>query len=111
MKKKYSDPLMFSAALLTTIPIKTSVDGSSGPDTDLDSDPTLNGLNINASPVRQGTDPVTIVNPVEEPVNSTDAVPEKAPGTAKRPSSMEVESVIDEIVPEETTSSATTSGE
>ena len=111
MKKKYSDPLMFSATLLTTIPIKPSDEGSSGPSTDLDSDPTLKGLNINAYPSRQGSDPVTIVNPVDETVNSTDAVPEKAPGTASRPSSPEVESIIDEIVPEETTSSTTASGE
>ena len=116
MKKKYSDPLMFSSALLTTIPIKPSDNGTIGPDDPWDEDEAAGaaaGLRLNASPSQQTSDPVTIVNPVEEAVNSTDTVTEEASGTATTttPSPLEVEPVIDDIVPEEAPASAATTGE
>lgn len=110
MKKKYSDPLMFSSALLTTIPMKPSDNGTIGPDEPWDEDEAAAaaGLRLNASPSQQTSDPVTIVNPVEEAVNSTDTVTEEASGTATTttPSPLEVEPVIDDIVPEEAPASA-----
>jgi hypothetical protein len=115
VKKKYSDPLMFSSALLTTIPIKPSDNGTIGPDDPWDEDDAAAaaGLRLNASPSQQTSDPVTIVNPIEEAVNSTDSVTEEASGTATTttPSPLEVEPVIDDIVPEEAPASAPTTGE
>jgi hypothetical protein len=116
VKKKYSDPLMFSSALLTTIPIKPSDNGTIGPDDPWDEDEAAGaaaGLRLNASPSQQTSDPVTIVNPVEEAVNSTDTVTEEASGTATTttPSPLEVEPVIDGIVPDGTTSSTASSAD
>ena len=108
MKKRYSDPLMFSSALLTTIPIKVSDNGTIGPDDEFDDDDgdagiNAGGLRLNAAPAKKASDPVTIVNPVEEAVNSTEVVTEEATGgvTTAAASTLEVEPVIDEIVPEE----------
>ena len=117
MKKRYSDPLMFSSALLTTIPIKVSDEGTLGPDDDWDDDNAdaginTGGLRLNAAPAKKASDPVTIVNPVEEAVNSTEVVTEEATGgatTAAAPA-LEVEPVIDEIVPEEAPATAATTG-
>ena len=117
MKKRYSDPLMFSSALLTTIPIKVSDEGTLGPDVDWDDDNgdagiNAGGLRLNAASAKQVSDPVTIVNPVEKAVNSTEVVTEEATGgaTTAAASALEVEPVIDEIVPEEAPATAATTG-
>ena len=113
MKKKYSDPLMFSSALLTTIPVDPSDSGVVGPDEPWDEDDNnANSLYMNASPAKQSSAPVSIVNPVEEAMNSTEASPEKAPGnTTSTHSPLEVESVINEIVTDESATSVAAAGE
>ena len=117
MKKRYSDPLMFSSTLLATIPIKVSDNGTPGTDDpwdDDDGDAGINagGLRLNAASAKQVSDPVTIVNPVEKAVNSTEVVTEEATGgaTTAAASALEVEPVIDEIVPEEAPATAATTG-
>lgn len=114
MKKKYSDPLMFSSTLLDTIPVDPSETGAVGPkDESWNEDGNnANNLYMNASPAKQSSAPVSIVNPVEEAMNSTEASPEKAPGnTTSTHSPLEVESVINEIVPDESATPVAAAGE
>ncbi len=116
MKKRYSDPLMFSSALLTGIVINVSDNGTTGPNDEWDDDDADAGINaapglrLNAAPAARKSEPVTIVNPVEEAVNSTEVVTEEASGTATTTaaSPLEVESVIDEIVPDEAPATSAT---
>lgn len=104
MKKKYSDPLMFSAVLLSDIPVTTSIEPTPGPDNEGDDGVELpNGLTVNSLPGIETTEPLTIVNPVEEAVNSEDTTVTDAPA-AETPSPLEVEPIIDSLVPEETAS-------
>ena len=120
MKKKYSDPLMFaSRSILMTIPITNSQSGhiSEGDDDWVDDDGAKSRFSINSySGVPASEDPVTIVNPVEEAVTSasTSATTGVTAGAtiessveAVSTSPLEVESVIDEIVPEVTEEAAT----
>lgn len=113
MKKKYSDPLMFSSTLLTGITVTHSQEGTIGGGDDWDDDANgTSGLRVNASPSQQTSDPVTIVNPVEEAVNSTDVNTEEISGTTSTTSSpLGAEAVIDGLVPDGSTASSPSAGE
>lgn len=115
MRKKYSDPLMFPSILLNgTMPVGISGEITPTPDEEItESSKVL----MNAAPAtRTVEDPVTIVNPVEEAVTNastsvTTGITTESPVEAVSTSPLEVESVIDEIVPEvteEASSTATT---
>ena len=118
MRKKYSDPLMFaSRSILMTVPI-THSQGSDVPpidpgDDEWDDNSKKSVFSVNsANVVPASEDPVTIVNPVEEAVNSattsvTAGVTTESAVEPVTTSPLEVESVIDEIVPEATEESAT----
>jgi len=64
------------------------------------------GLMMNSVPAQQASEPLTIVNPVEEAVTSTEVITEESSGEASStaPSPLEVAPVIDDIVPDETAS-------
>lgn len=115
MRKKYSDPLMFPAALLTIGNLNPSQEGTiggggSGDDEwdNLEGAGSANGLMIDSAPAQQASNPVTIVNPVEEAVTSTDVVTEESSsaGSSVESSPLEVTPVIDQIVPDETAETA-----
>ncbi len=105
MRKKYSDPLMFSSVLLTSLPIQHS--GEPSPIDDWDSvspGPTSKGLRLNSSPASEEP-AVSIENPVEQAVTAPEIIQEEAPAAEPDPAPaapLEVEPVIDTIVPEET---------
>lgn len=101
MKKKYSDPLMFSTVLLNGgIVVNNSVQGEIGPDGNGD-DIDLPDLSVNFTPGIKASDPVTIVNPVEEAVKSEETAVTEAPA-ASSSSPIEVTPIIDSLVPEAT---------
>ena len=101
MKKKYSDPLMFSTVLLNGgIVHKPSGNGEIGPDEDVD-EIDLPDLSVNFTPGIEASEPVTIVNSVEEAVNSEEAAVTETPATGSS-SPLEVAPIIDSLVPEET---------
>lgn len=112
MRKKYSDPLMFPAALLAIGPLKPSQEGTIGSGNEEWDDSigagSANGLMIDSAPAQQASDPLTIVNPVEEAVTSTDVVTEESSsaGSSVESSPLEVTPVIDQIVPDETAETA-----
>lgn len=115
MRKKYSDPLMFPAALLLSGTLNPSQEGTIGGGDDEWDDSkgagSANGLMMNSAPAQQASDPLTIVNPVEEAVTNTEVITEESSGEASSTASstdsspLEVETVIDQIVPDETASS------
>lgn len=101
MKKKYSDPLMFSTVLLNGgIVIGPSGNGEIAPDEDVD-DIDLPNLSVNSTPGIKASDPVTIVNPVEEAVKSEETAVTEAPAAGSS-SPIEVTPIIDSLVPEAT---------
>lgn len=111
MKKKYSDPLMYPATLLT-IPIDPSPIGHpTDPDEPWDEEDgnNINGAKfmLNAAPAQTSAEPLTIVNPVEEAVTEPAAAAAAEEG-APAATLSEVEPVIDSIVPDETVSSDVT---
>lgn len=120
MRKKYSDPLIFaSRSILTTIPVTPSQSGHTTPDDEWEDDAEglKSSFSINSfSAAPASEEPVTIVNPVEEAVNSattaatstTAGVTTESAVEAVTTSPLEVESVIDEIVPDESVEAATT---
>lgn len=115
MRRKYSDPLMFPAMLLTIGDTTTSNEGviGSGDDDWVDEDGSngAKGVMVNSAPAKQASEPLTIVDPVEEAVTNTEVITEESSGEASSTASstdsspLEVETVIDQIVPDETASS------
>lgn len=105
MRKKYSDPLMFSAVLLGEIPIGKN-SGEIAPDNEGDDEIGLPDLSVNNTPGIEASEPVTIVNPVEEAVSSEEAVVDSTAPAAESVSPLEVEPIIDSLVPDETGASA-----
>ena len=102
MKKKYSDPLMFSTVLLNGgIVIGPSGNGEIGPDDEIGDDIDLPNLSVNFTPGIKASDPVTIVNPVEEAVKSEETAVTEAPAAGSS-SPIEVTPIIDSLVPEAT---------
>lgn len=110
MRKKYSDPLMFPAILLSGgIDAGASPNSGYGGDEEWGDDDGNNAggnassLMMNSRPALKVADPLTIdSNPVEESVTSAEAAagdPAEA-GSVAAPSLLEVEPVIDEIVPD-----------
>ena len=105
---------MFPSILLNgTMPVGPSGEITPTPDEEITESKVL----MNAAPAtRTVEDPVTIVNPVEEAVTNastsvTTGITTESPVEAVSTSPLEVESVIDEIVPEvteEASSAATT---
>ena len=101
MKKKYSDPLMFSTVLLNGgIVVEPSVNGEIAPD-EIGDDIDLPNLSVNFTPGIKASDPVTIVNPVEEAVKSEETAVTEAPAAGSS-SPIEVTPIIDSLVPEAT---------
>lgn len=93
---------MFSSVLLNTgIVVKPSGHGEIGPDEEIDDDVELPDLSVNHTPGIESTEALTIVNPVEEAVNSEETVVTDAPA-ADTSSPLEVAPIIDSLVPEET---------
>lgn len=111
MKKKYSDPLMFPAVLLSGIVVKPSDNGGVGPDEDVPLKAVRKvGPMLNSAPAMETADPVSIVNPVEEAVTSPETVVEETSGeseTTVESSPLEAGSVMDDIVPTGETEAAT----
>lgn len=107
MRKKYSDPLMFTSNVLLTIgPLHPSQNGDTPPvdEEEEDTDAT-NSLMMNSAPAQQATEPLTIVNPVEEAVTSSDVVTEESGAASTTETSpLEVAPIINDIVPDGTTS-------
>lgn len=103
MKKKYSDPLMFPAVLLSGIVVKPSDNGGVGPDEDVPLKAVRKvGPMLNSAPAMETADPVSIVNPVEEAVTSPETVVEETSGESAstvESSPLEAGSVMDDIVP------------
>lgn len=114
MRKKYSDPLMFSSVIMSSIPVTPSQPGTISPDDDWDDNRGAGAsvFSVNsAAGAPASEDPVSIVNPVEEAVNSastsvTTGVTTESPVEAVSTSPLEVTPVIDEIVPETTEEAA-----
>lgn len=114
MRKKYSDPLMFSSVIMSSILVTPSQHGTISPDDELDDDQGAGAsvFSVNSAagaPVSE--DPVSIVNPVEEAVNSastsvTTGITTESPVEAVSTSPLEVTPVIEEIVPEVTEEAA-----
>ena len=109
MRKKYSDPLMFPSTILTTLPITQSQGGAIGDgEWDEEDSATPGGISVfsvNSAAAPASEDPVSIVNPVEEAVNSastsvTTGITTESPGETVTTSPLEVEPIINEIVPE-----------
>lgn len=117
MKKKYSNPLMFSSILLTGIEIGPSPEGTIGSGDDEWDNVRRSVFSVNsAMAVPASEEPVTIVNPVEEAVTSasTSATTSVEAGITTgndvggiTSSPLEIEPIIDEIVPEVTEEAAT----
>jgi len=116
MKKKYSNPLMFSSILLTGIEIGPSGEGTIGSGDDEWDNVRRSVFSVNsAMAVPASEEPVTIVNPVEEAVTSasTSATTSVEAGITGNDvggitsSPLEIEPIIDEIVPEVTEEAAT----
>ena len=107
MKKKYSDPLMFSAVLLGEIPIGKK-SGEIAPDDEVivDDEADLGDLSVNYTPGIEASEPVTIVNPVEEAVSSEETAVDSTAPAAESSSPLEVAPIIDSLVPDETGASA-----
>lgn len=116
MRKKYSDPLMFPAVFLASSGTITGsqeivIGGGDGEWNDGDDGNGAKGLMMNSVPAQQASEPLTIVNPVEEAVTNTEVITEESSGEASSTASstdsspLEVETVIDQIVPDETASS------
>ena len=108
MKKKYSDPLMFSSVLLSGIDIPPS--GGEG-DSPVDnvwgskkSKVTVNSMPVTAEPAED----VKIVSPVEEATAGVSESPVESAGTAETTVIPEVTPVIDTLVEEETSTAGTT---
>lgn len=103
MKKKYSDPLMFPTVLLDDIIVSPSNNGGQGPDDEVPLNASRKvGPMLNSAPAMETTDPVSIVNPVEEAVTSPETAVEETSGesaTTVESSPLEAGSVMDDIVP------------
>jgi hypothetical protein len=107
MKKKYSDPLMFSSVLLSGIPINKSGEGTQAPDEEWSDSSSGACLMLNSAPAQEAADPLTIVNPVEEAVTAPEGVQEELPAEDPAAASpLEVAPVIDSLVPEDTSEPA-----
>lgn len=95
MRKKYSDPLMFSSMVLASIPANPSQPGTSSPDDDWDDDDGGAKFSVNADPASASEDPVSIVSPAEDELETPAADPVS-----------EVPSVLEELVPAESADSS-----
>lgn len=118
MKKKYSDPLIFASRLLIEpIDLNDSQEVVEPPDAIGGNGRAKSIFSVNgASATSASEDSLTIVNPVEEAVTSastsvTAGVTSEGSGNAVSEtitsSPLEVEPIIDEIVPEVTEEAAT----
>ena len=102
MKKKYSDPMMFSSILLGDIVVSGSDDTVIGDDDEI----TINGsrsgaLGINADPAAGLSDSVTISNPVEDAAGSEEVITDGASAEAAVSSPLEAGTVMDMLAPAE----------
>lgn len=110
MKKKYSDPLMFSAILLDDIIAEESSDGEIGP---MKSQRLASPrLMMNSSSSKGATESVSIVPNETAAAADTEIVTEEASGGASTtvlpPVEEDVTSVIDEVAPVEAASTDVT---
>lgn len=107
MKKKYSDPLMFSSVLLSGIDIPPSGgEGGSPPDQAWSSKKSILSVNSNNS-VPEYTEDVKIVPSAEETTADVTESPIESSGSGESAVIPEVAPVIDTLVEEE----AATTGE
>lgn len=110
MKKKYSDPLMFSSVLLDEIDIPPSGgEGGIAPDQARGSKSrSISKLTVNEMPGTAGSaEDVKIVSPVEEPMVGISENPVESAGAVETPVIPEAASVIDNLVEEEASSAGT----
>lgn len=108
MKKKYSDPLMFSSVLLSGIDIPPSGGEGDSPGDNVwgskKSKVTVNSMPGTAEPAED----VKIVSPVEEATADVSESPVESAGKAETTVIPEVTPVIDTLVEEETRTAGTT---